>query len=169
MVNTWKIVLAALAIFAAGVITGGITVGVTGKIVHPNQPGKYRFTYTNGFPNWGGAIGTNQPVRGPGSMRLMQVHTALQLIPLTPAQKERTDFLVRETEQILRETWESTAPKMQREVRTLENRIADGLPPEERQAFRDLMKKRPVELRDALAAQTNAPAASTNGTPPKVQ
>ena len=158
MVNTWKIVAAALSIFAAGVLTGGITVGITGRFMRQGQAEMRRARMTNSLPA-PGVISTNQAYHGPGSPRVNQIRNTVLTIDLTAAQKDRIHFLTRESEEILRDTWEPIAPKIQRELRMLENRIAESLEPQQRLIFRDMLKKKPWEVRAAaLAVLTNGAA-----------
>lgn len=162
MVNTWKIVAAALAIFAAGVLTGGITVGITGRFLRQGQAELRHLRMTNSIPS-PSSTATNLPYRGPGSPRLNQVRNAVQIVDVTALQKDRILALTRESEEMLREQWESVGPRIQRELRILENRVAETLEPKQRVLFRELLKKKPWEIRAALTNGATTLLA-TNGT-----
>jgi hypothetical protein len=105
---------------------------------------------------------TYQPLRGPGGPRIMVIRNAVQNLDLPPAQKDRMEFLTRESEQVIRESWEPVSGKIQRELRTLESRILESLEPSQRPAFRELLKKRPFEIRSGATNALSSERTSTN-------
>jgi hypothetical protein len=157
MVATWKIVLASLLIFAAGVLTGGIT---TGAAIRASRGRPQRATQTapaNPPPPAPGKTATN---RLPASLFAVQrIETFRRVgnqIGIDAAQRSRIEALTAESTERLRALWAPVAPRLQQEVRELRKQIAAELTPEQRARFDALLEKRAQPA--PSIAQTNAPA-----------
>ena len=166
MVGTWKIVLASLLIFAAGVLTGRLTVGASFRTprahaVARTTPGSPRAGSTN-FPGTNVATGilrggTNRLSGAPHAVqRLEAFRRASRQLDLDPAHRARVDGLVAESTERLRVLWSPVAPLLQQEVKDLRKRIAEELTPEQRERFDALLDKRAAPVPTNSAA-TGAP------------
>jgi hypothetical protein len=121
VVKAWKAILAALVIFAAGVVTGGLTVRLKlGEVVPPSAP------LSSG------------PLRPRGElMERMQ-----RQLYLTPPQRERIEQILRESHDRMKQLWDSIAPQAQEEHRRVNDRIRAELTPEQQSRFEELLKAR---------------------------
>jgi len=127
-VNAWKVIVAALVIFAAGVVTGGLTVKLAGR--------KLR----------GSALPpiAQQPVEPapPVWQRMEALRRMDGSLRLSPEQRERIDALVRESQDRVRRIWEPVQPETQREFRELRERIRRVLDDRQRPLFDELLRRR---------------------------
>jgi len=123
-VNAWKAIFAALVIFCAGMVTGG----VAGKFLK-RQPVPLRLP-----------AGVTV---GPGWMQRMEyVKRAERQLDLTPAQRERMEQIVRESQERMKQLWEPIAPHAREEARRVRERILAELNPEQAKKFEQLSKPR---------------------------
>jgi hypothetical protein len=142
-VNSWKVILATMVIFGAGVITGGVLVHKTAS-----QPPVR-------IPRPANA-GTNAPLPTvtPAQLQRMEfLVRATRELELTVEQRDRVERIIREGQDRSRQIWESVAPDMRKELQLVRERIRVELTPEQRRRFEELMK-RPVR-----------PAVRPDGTP----
>jgi hypothetical protein len=140
-VNSWKVILATMVIFGAGVITGGLL--VRHSTVHrPQRPP----AATNAHP---------QAFTQAQLQRVEFLVRADRELDLTPIQRERVEKILRDGQETTRNLWDSVAPEIRKEVQLVRERIRVELKPEQRKRFEELMKKaqRPPR-RDGA---TNAP------------
>ena len=121
--NTWKPILAALVIFAAGVVTGGLTVGLRRQPAGPRwaAPGQ-------GVPRpW-----LTQRLAGQQGDLFRRMERQLAL---TPEQRQRLETIVRESQERIRTLADDLAPKTREELRRMRARIREELTPEQRRKF----------------------------------
>lgn len=153
----WKAITAALVIFAAGAISGGVAARY--------YRAQYRRAMLPALP--GG------PPMPWVSQRLDFIRRLADRLDLTAAQRERIDRYVRESQQRMRELWEPLAPKFKEELHRLRKQIDDELTPEQRARFQQLQKQRPPgangerssnRWRDGDSPRRRVPG--TNGSPP---
>lgn len=123
----WKAITAALVIFAAGAVSGGMAARY--------YRAQYRRAMLPALP--GG------PPMPWVSLRLDYIRRLADRLDLTAAQRERIDRYVRESQQRMRELWEPVAPKFKAELHRLRKQIDDELTPEQRAQFQRLQKPRP--------------------------
>lgn len=153
MVNTWKIVSAALAIFATGVLTGALSVGVAGSVAKRKAPDRkpraeVALPALPAAVATAGAEGARRDLpplnlQPPGAARMEVLRRIDRDLKLTPTQHERLGQLIDGTEKRLREIWEPVAPEAQTAVRELRRRIKDEvLTPEQRPAFDKFLRNR---------------------------
>jgi len=120
-VNTWKVILATMVIFAAGVVTGGLLVrNVESHYSVHRRPGAVRAT---------------QP-SSPGGMRLEFLRRAQRELGLTSEQKQRIDA-------ILKESQDRTRNKIREELQRTRTEFREVLTPEQRVQFEELIKRPP--------------------------
>ena len=159
--NSWKVILATMVIFGAGVITGGLVVH------HAVGPQRARQARVLG----GGTNATPQTVT-PAQMQRMEFLIRANLeLDLTPDQRERIEKILREGQEKSRKIWEAVQPDMRKELQLVRERIKAELSPEQRRRFEELMKKssrpiRPEEqpMRDRPRLQ-NPPDRFPDGAP----
>lgn len=130
--STWKPILAALVIFAAGVVTGGLTVKLR-RLPTPPQPGQ-RVSDARPWPaqRWDGQIRDLS--------KRMEKH-----LDLTPEQRDRVESIVRDTQKRMKSILDEVAPGTRDEFRQMRQRIREELTPEQRKKFEELFKERRLE------------------------
>jgi hypothetical protein len=165
-VNSWKIILATIVIFGAGVITGGLLVD------HVKHPAYYR-------PQHPPAPQTPPSEMGdmPAPLRAQMLNKQFvgQLddeLQLTKEQREQIQKIIAQGQQSTRDLWKLVGPQFNLISRDTRQQIRDVLTSEQRKQFEILMRQlRHPSSTNAppaqLIAPTNTPpvqpAAPTNG------
>lgn len=123
--NTWKVILATLVIYSAGLITGGLLVrqGAPFRHMQPSGPP----------PNQGIPLILQQRF-----LERMKVELAL-----TREQAERLDRLFAESRERTRIIMDLVRPEVQSEVRALRERILAELTPTQRRQFETMRERGP--------------------------
>ena len=96
MVKTWKIILATLVIFTAGIITGGMVVR---RAMAPNLA-RFHKTWENSRTQW--------MIQRPEFFQRMKVE-----LNLTPEQAEKVETLIRQSHLRTEPLWELINPLLQ--------------------------------------------------------
>lgn len=150
--NAWKVILATLVIFGAGVVTGGLLVSYA---VHANQnPPKQVYA---------------QPALNPWQMRSRDLLRRMEReLDLTPGQRKHIEKIIADSQERTKALWKPIAGPMNKEMQRLLGEIRDELSPEQRQKFNELAKpgqgpKRRLSTNSFSAGMTNSPA--TNALP----
>jgi Spy/CpxP family protein refolding chaperone len=165
-VNYWKVILATVVIFGAGVLTGGLLVNFVDHS-HPKNPHHVQanaaaHTATNNAapPRWA-EIPPPRLAERMGKQFVQQLNDELQL---TPEQREKIEKLIAEGQERNREIWTNVAPKMRAVMQEVNQQIRAELTPEQLKAFEELLKHpphRPMPVTNAPLANppppTNAP------------
>jgi hypothetical protein len=153
-VNSWKVILATIIIFGAGVFTGGLLVEHVQRPfpVHPQNPSK---------PPEGPDM-LPQPLR-PEILNKQFVEQLDDKLDLTLQQSNQIQKIIAQGQQNSRDLWKAVAPSFQGIWRETRQEIRDTLTPDQRKKFEMLMKQRPMHH----PLQTNAPP-DTNVPPPPV-
>ena len=165
--NSWKIILAAVVIFGAGVLTGGLLVDhVKGKPagdVESPVPGVIPRPATDNH-------GPGRPPEVP-LPRLAEklskefVRRLNDSLHLTPEQRDAIAKIVADGQERNHVIWTNVAPQMRKVIQDVNQQIRAELTPEQVKQFEELMKQRP--LRHSLG--TNNPPeqpAPANPAPP---
>ena len=155
--NTWKVILATLVIFVAGVVTGGLLVSYADRAQQKSRrflPRDNVRLPANANPS---AFGSPRDPREaqPRLPNLLQNHVPhgvrmefLQKLDsevrLTIEQREHIEKIIADGQLQNKELWERVAPEMRREIAETQKRIREELTPEQRVRFEELMKSRPV-------------------------
>lgn len=149
--NTWKIILATLVIFIAGVVTGAVLVVYSGRSLI-NRP-------RNGAPRFFQAT--------PGNMRLEFLHRVQRDLDLTPEQRERIDKILKDSQDRTRKMMAPVLPGLREEFQRTKEEFRDVLTPEQRVRFDELFRHQqrprgrrggaPAEQAPGTNALTNAP------------
>jgi Spy/CpxP family protein refolding chaperone len=130
-VNTWKVILATLVIFGAGVVTGGLLVSYA---VHSNPVAGFR-------PNPGPAAQPN--ATNPWMQRARELLRRMDReLDLTPEQHQHIEKLIDGSAERTRSLWAPIAPQMNKEIQKLHRDIRDELTPDQRKKFEQMMKLR---------------------------
>jgi Spy/CpxP family protein refolding chaperone len=137
-VNYWKVILATMVIFGAGVITGGL-------LVHHVSPGWGR------RPARAGARPAQ--LSAAGLMRLELLRRMAQELDLTPEQREPANQVIKEGQDRMKKLMVDTIEPRRREVyrQTIEEFRA-LLTPQQRKRFDALLKKQQQRARDQRKA-----------------
>ena len=161
--NTWKVILATLVIFVAGVVTGGLLVSYADRAQQKNRrflPRDNVRLPANANPSAFGSPRDSResPPRLPNplqnrlprgvSMEFLQKLDSE--VRLTAEQHERIEKIIAAGQLRNKELWERVAPEMRREIAETQKRIREELTPEQRVRFEELMKQsRPAGQRKA--------------------
>jgi hypothetical protein len=126
-VKPWKAIVAALLIFVAGAVSGGLA----GHLYRAKSQKPPRALF----------------LRGPAAPWLAQRLELLRRLEhklnLTPAQCQRINRALHESQERIRELWQPVAPQAEEEMRQLHRRIEAELTPGQREQFKRLLKRRP--------------------------
>jgi Spy/CpxP family protein refolding chaperone len=115
--------MAALVIFAAGVVTVGLTVHLKlREVPAPTSPGP------SGF--------------GPLRQRGELLDRMQRQLYLTAAQRERIEQILRESHDRMKQLWDSVAPQAQNEHRRVHDLIRAELKAEQQTRFEEIFKSR---------------------------
>lgn len=148
--NTWKVILATLVIFVAGVVTGGLLVR---RSQHTGVAHRQRFA---------GEVRTsvNSPSSA-GGMRLEFLRRAQRDLDLSPEQRERIDKLLKEAQERTHKIMEPVNPELRRELQRTRDEFRSVLNLAQQAHFDELVKRqqRPREPRRSTETSvvTNTP------------
>lgn len=135
--STWKVILATLVIFTAGVFTGGFVVKNTKKAQKPKEP---------------------QVVRTEMLRRLTRE------LQLSPEQRVKIENVLNESAERTKILRELLAPELQAEFRKSIEDINAELTPEQHQKFEELLKQRRKQPAPAEKRRPRGQGSSTNKT-----
>ena len=155
--NNWKVILATVVIFGAGVLTGGLLVDY---VSHSHQKSPHRPSASAGTrPATNNAAQARLPEipRPPlaekmGKQFVQQLNDTLQL---TPEQRSRIEKIIAEGRDRNREIWTNVAPKMRAVMEEVNQQIREELTPQQVKPFEEMLKH-PAHR----PAGTNAPPAN---------
>jgi Spy/CpxP family protein refolding chaperone len=142
-VNAWKPIFAALVIFAAGVVTGGLTVNL-------RQPRASR--------------ASNPPVKRqpplPRDAQLRDLSHRMQIeLDLAPEQVARVEAIVRESQERMKALRDEINSRIGEEFKEMRQKIRVELVPEQRKKFTEMMKQHDERnKRDDRTARPSPPA-----------
>ncbi len=158
--NYWKVILATVVIFGAGVFTGGLLVNVVDHS-HPKNPHHQAPAAPNPF-----AAVTNvtlpKPPRLPEILSKPFVEQLNDELQLTPAQRAAIENIIAENQAQMRKAVQAVRQGAREKIR-------EQLDPAQQRQFDELMKrsqKHPQNTTNTppvLAAPTNSPATNAPG------
>ncbi len=142
--NAWKPILAALVIFAAGVVTGGLTVNLR----NPPAPPK-------------GTVVVKKPAVMPREGQLRELSRRMQAeLDLTPEQRRRTEAIIHDSQERMKTLRDEISQKTSEEFREMLQKIRSELTPEQLGKFAEIMRRHDERnKRDGRAARQSPPAA----------
>ncbi len=146
--NSWKVILATVVIFGAGVITGGLLVN---HVQHPSHP----FTIFRPPKPTSTPYENLPPQLRPDFLNTNFVQRLDDKLNLTPKQAEQIRRVIAQAQQNTHELWKLDAPQFQLLWRDTREQIKDVLTPEQKKQFEMLMRQQ-HQLRHP--PETNAPA-----------
>jgi hypothetical protein len=162
--NSWKIILAIVVIFGAGVITGAL-------MVHPVDHSAYRPPENIQRPKESREQAEAPPLPEPPIVRQMNKDFLKKLdnkLKLSPEQHSKIEKIIAEGQERNHEIWRTNAGPLMRAVMVdVTRQIRGQLRPEQQKDFEELLKKfHPPHRQNTNAPPalptTNAPAAATN-------
>jgi Spy/CpxP family protein refolding chaperone len=160
-VNSWKIILAALVIFGAGVMAGSL-VAIHHPVISseenpPQSPVENHEHSQRELPR-------PPLVDVLGKKFLQQLDDKLKL---TAEQKENIQKIIADGQERNREIWTNVAPQMRGVIQDVHKQVRDQLTPEQQKQFEELLKQvRPPRKQNStnappkIAPMTNSPAAA---------
>jgi Spy/CpxP family protein refolding chaperone len=130
-VNNWKIILATMVIFGAGVVTGGLLVQHADRARVPRPRGQ-------------AAVRQAQP-SSPGNMRLEFLRRMQKELGLTPDQQKQVDVLIKESQERTRKLMEPVSPQLREELQRTREAFRDLLTPDQRKRFDEIQKQQRLQ------------------------
>ena len=122
--STWKVILATLVIYCAGLVTGALIVRSSpGKTARETSP-----------PGW--------VFQGPDFVQQRFLDRMEQELKLTTEQSKRLAAIFHDARERMKSWWEIVSPEMQTELREVREKIQKELNPEQREKFEKLLKER---------------------------
>lgn len=169
--NTWKVILATLVIFGAGVVTGALLVKnsqhASQAAVQPPRNPELR-------PE-ADARGTNRPSGGPKmpGMRRDFLKNLDRELALTTEQRGRIEKILCEGQECTKQLWDKVEPQVRAEWNRVKEAIRAELTDEQKEKFDEFMKRphksedRRRESQPSTADSPPPPAEPPSGaTPP---
>jgi Spy/CpxP family protein refolding chaperone len=117
-----------MVIFVTGVVTGGLLVQHVGHIRSVR-------------PLHGGNAARQAQPPSPGGLRLDLLRRMQRELNLTPAQRERSDEIIRQGQEHIRKITEPVRPELQAEVQRVMQAFREVLTPEQQGRFDQLLKQ----------------------------
>lgn len=144
--KTWKFILAAVVVFAAGALTGGAFVNLQAKARQQQA-----VTKRNAIPFmiW---------------QRFEVLRHAERQLELTPEQHSRIDAHIKEAQERFRKLWEPVAPAARGDLEQLREQVLAELTPAQKVRFLELLRRRPW-LRPGLPSGESTNSALPPGKP----
>ncbi|MSU58928.1 MAG: hypothetical protein EXS35_12310 [Pedosphaera sp.] len=151
--NFWKIILATLAIFITGVVTGGLLVSYADSASQKNRRPRENVRLPANVnpalpanPREANFPRPNQQPRGLGPELVLRLDTEVHL---TSGQREHIEQIIKDGQAKNKMIWDRVAPEVRREMTETQRRIREVLTPEQRAQFEELMKQsRPAVRRN---------------------
>jgi len=139
-VNSWKVILATVVIFGAGVLTGGFLVNCVQHSWHDHRPANFMQHAQMEDRE------RDQPPHLPepplaervGKQFLQQLDNKLQL---TPDQHEKIEKIIADGQERNHEIWTNAAPKMRKVMQEVNQEIRAELKPEQQEKFEKLVRR----------------------------
>ncbi len=144
--NTWKVILATLVIFLAGIVTGVVLVrqsaGIYGRPARPNS--------------------TRNGPATPGVMRVEFLRRMQRELNLTPEQHDRIEKILKQSQEHSHHIMEPVLPALQEEFQRTKEEFRQVLTPEQQRKFDELLKHPP---RSRESRHPNGPRQPTGEKP----
>lgn len=137
----WKVILATLVIFGAGVVTGSLTVRLHPVAGNPPQAAP--------VPIW-------------PQQRIEYLQRMQRQLDLTPDQRQKIELILSRSQERMRDLWEPIAPHAREESRHARTQILETLDLKQRRKFEAMFRARspnkglePLRSRDRKHEKTN--------------
>jgi hypothetical protein len=155
-VNTWKVILATLAIFGAGVVTGGLLVSYSDK-AHSSQrqPAETQPGVFAGGTN--ASVSRDKlPSHMPAPLRKDFVDRLDKELKLKPDQREHIEKIIGNGKEQAKRIWMRIEPEMNSVLMEARDKIGCELSTEQKVQFEEMLKQKARKNDKG----TNAPASS---------
>jgi Spy/CpxP family protein refolding chaperone len=129
-VNWWKVILATMVIFGAGVITGALVVEFA---LNDNSARHQRTAFGSRFMESG----------SPGGMRFEFLRRTQGALELTADQRERIDKILKQSQERTRKLMEPVTPQLHQEIQRAKTEFREVLTPAQQARFDELLKQPP--------------------------
>jgi Spy/CpxP family protein refolding chaperone len=158
-VSYWKPILAALVIFAAGVVTGGLTLDLG-----TSKPDERKWSSRPNNPGTGGAWqGRSREAR---ERHLSEVCSRMAHdLGLSEEQRDRIEGIIRDTHEKVRAMVDEISPGTRNAFKEMEEAIKAELTPEQVEKFEEINKRRQRAFRGPDGPRRDSPE-SSNQPPP---
>lgn len=154
--NSWKVILATIVIFGAGVITGGLLVNHVAHRAHP-------FLFSTQPPK-PPPFETLPPQLRPELLNTNFVRLLNERLDLTPKQREQIRKIITQAQQNTHDLWKLVAPQFQLVWHDTRQQIRDVLTPGQRREFEYLIRQqRSIRRQMSTNAPPVVPHSFTNG------
>ena len=153
--NTWKVILATLVIFVAGIVTGGVMVGFgvrtkerATRQFDKNRPNREFPNAPLGMNPGGNPNPRERPLNFPQNRQTRLLSQALveklhKEVGLTQGQREKIEQIISEGQQRNKEIMERVTPDLRSAMMETQRKMRDILTEPQLAKFDDLMKQRP--------------------------
>jgi len=135
-VNTWKVILATIVIFAAGAVTGALLVR------HSSRPGQ-----------------------GAGGTRFEFLRRMERELDLTQEQRKKIDKILKESQEQTRRIMEPVSPALHAQLQRTKEEFREVLTPEQQTRFDHLLMKHPSHARDSHRSTSSNETPSLTNSP----
>lgn len=156
--NSWKIILATVVIFAAGVFTGGLLVNYIDHSHRPRRPAESTQRPQENRERAETPMPPEPPLaRQMNKDLLKRLDEKLQL---TPDQHSKIERIIADGQERNHELWTNVAPRMRAVMLDVNRQIKEQLTSEQQKDFEELLK----QFHPPRRQSTNSPStgASTN-------
>ncbi len=143
--NSWKVILATVVIFVAGVVTGGLLVNYAEQ---PHVKDVQLPSAEGNPPPQANNRDNDQPrpqdlprPRPPEMLSKQFVQQLDKALHLTPQQRAAIAKIVADGQEHNREIWTNVAPQMQKVLQDVRQQIREQLTPEQTKQFEDMVKR----------------------------
>jgi hypothetical protein len=139
--SSWKVILATIVIFGAGVFTGGFLVN---QVQHPKRPRPMPPVVSNTNTNTNATDIAFADLPVPLRAEILNKQFVGQLsnrLDLTPEQSQKIQKIIAQGQQNSRDLWKLVAPQFQVLWHDTRQQIRDTLTPEQRKQFEQLLKQ----------------------------
>jgi len=133
-VNSWKVILATLVIFGAGVLTGTLVTRYSASSYeHPRRQGL-------GF--------RSAEFGSPGGMRLEFLRRIGRELDLSAEQQERIDRVLKQSQDRTRKLMEPVGPQLRQEVQRAKAEFREVLTSTQQERFDSILKQQQQHFKD---------------------
>ncbi len=160
--NTWKVVLATLVIFVAGILTGAMLVRSSMRMKQIHQRAFMQQPAERVPPSQmlREPREVRPPVQSNAPSQFMRREFSVLLqgeLRLTHEQREQIERIMAEGQERIQKTRQQIEPEIRREMTESRDRMREVLTPEQRQRFEQLMKQRLQRRNDEQPSQDRRP------------
>ena len=161
--NYWKIILATVVIFGAGVLTGGLMVQSVDRARLASEAPRQGLTDFHWPTNRPEGMRAPDPFR-PRQPEMFEKQFVQQLddsLRLTAVQRDKITSIIADGQERNRVVWTNYTPQLRKVMQDVQQKIRAELTPDQLKKFEVMMKPRPPR-RPQFPARTNFPGLPNN-------